>query len=319
MRYSKLPLLIIMMSTVVHAPAGTVEPERTPQEQKRLDNSLLASARAFPNDMRLLVARGADVHAVNCRGFSALHLAGCGGNVEGGMFLVEKGANIHVLADEGCSPLHCAAQGGSLELVQFLVKQGADVHELTVQGQSAVNCIIGGGRHDDQAKKVECSKIMQFLLQNGVAIAPKDDKAKIADVLLQSTEGISSEQFAALCDNPERLFTPGEYDQLTEAQKNNLLCCAALAGKDDLIVALLQKGVNVNEPSALSFGLSPRACAVIGNLQPQTFDILPTQGVYGDDERVYALAKRHGYHYGENKLMTLLRIASAAVLRLLAN
>ncbi len=316
MKYSGI-ILLTMMSAVFCVQAGVAEPQRSPQEQRRLNISLEAHARAYPlPDIESLVQQGADVHATGFRGFSALHMAGSGGNCAVGKYLVERESNIHALTDGGWSALHCAAQGGSLGLVQFLVERGADIYALTGKDQSVIYCVARGGRYDNQAKKKERSEIIQFLLQKGATIAPKDDKMRIVNVLLKATEDVSPEQFVALCDRPETLFTP-EHDQLNETQKNNLLRYAALAGKDGLVTALLANGIKVNESSVLS--LSPQACAVIGTLQPQTFDRIPEQGVYGEDERVYALAKKHGYHYGKNKLMTLFSIAIAAVIRLIAN
>ena len=313
MKYSGI-ILLTMMVAVFCVQAGVAEPQRDQQEQNRLNQKLIAKACGFGFlSIKDLVEQGADIHAVDSRGCSVLHAAARWGRLEVAEFLVERGANIHALADGGWSALHCAVERGNLEFVQFLVKSEANIHALTGKGQSVINCAARGGNFDSQDQKMECSKIMQFLAQQGATISPEDEKAKIADVLLKAIEGVSSDQFAALCEKPESLLIT-KYDKLNNAQKTNLLRCAALAGSDNLVNALLANGVTVDEECALS--LSPRACAVIGNLQPRTFDRIPTQGVYGDDERVYALAKRHEYHYGKNKLMTLLSIAIAAVLRM---
>lgn len=61
-------------------------------------------------DMQALVARGADLHAVDKDGFTPLHLAAMSGFTDKVRFLLEKGARFNTATKQGTLPLHLAAE-----------------------------------------------------------------------------------------------------------------------------------------------------------------------------------------------------------------
>jgi hypothetical protein len=89
--------------------------------------------------VKTLINEGTDVHAINVRGQTPLHLAAMTDNVDMVRMLVNGGADIDV-ADPGTNirPLHNAATNGCTNVCEFLLKHGADMDARTVKGDTAL-------------------------------------------------------------------------------------------------------------------------------------------------------------------------------------
>lgn len=77
--------------------------------------------------VRLLVAYGADVNAVDMTYSTPLHVASLSGVPEVVRILIEGGAEVNAQDETHLTPLHMASLFGDLETVQLLIKHGADV------------------------------------------------------------------------------------------------------------------------------------------------------------------------------------------------
>jgi len=77
-------------------------------------------------------------------GFTALHVAAQSGRSDITKLLLEKGADLHAVDETGQSPLHIASIYGSLEVVQVFVREGADVLHTDKEGRKASNVICAG-------------------------------------------------------------------------------------------------------------------------------------------------------------------------------
>ncbi|CAM9674474.1 unnamed protein product, partial [Hapterophycus canaliculatus] len=76
--------------------------------------------------VRMLLDAKADVHAVNARGRTALHLISASGNTAAVRLLLERGANpAPPCLHDGSTPLHCAAERGHYEIAEMLIRAGA--------------------------------------------------------------------------------------------------------------------------------------------------------------------------------------------------
>ena len=68
------------------------------------------------------------VDAADESGWSALHAASQGTSVEAVRLLLDRGADVHARTDIKATPLHIAAFNGRLEVVKLLCLRGADPH-----------------------------------------------------------------------------------------------------------------------------------------------------------------------------------------------
>ncbi|GAA5978232.1 hypothetical protein JCM11641_001143 [Rhodosporidiobolus odoratus] len=71
--------------------------------------------------LTLLLGAGADVHAVNNKGVTALHYAASKGHVNIGRLLISKGADINARDRANQLPLHRAATTGSIPFVHLIL------------------------------------------------------------------------------------------------------------------------------------------------------------------------------------------------------
>ena len=90
-------------------------------------------------DLRNLLAAGADVNSKDVSGSTALHKASANGELECLVILKEYNA-AYTANDGGNFPSHWAAQNGKLEALKFLVESYPEVHMLTKnrQGRSTL-------------------------------------------------------------------------------------------------------------------------------------------------------------------------------------
>lgn len=78
-----------------------------------------------------ILARGADIHARDSKGLTALHYAAKGGNTRIINLLLMAGCSVHGTGAEtsGTSPIMLASQKGQYSAVETLIDHGADVND----------------------------------------------------------------------------------------------------------------------------------------------------------------------------------------------
>lgn len=89
-------------------------------------------AEANIKEVELLLDNGANIHATNTDGLTALHQACIDNNSAMVEFLINRGANVSAADNEGWTPLHATASQGYTEIARILIANGADIR--------AVNC-----------------------------------------------------------------------------------------------------------------------------------------------------------------------------------
>lgn len=86
-------------------------------------------------EVKKLLAKGADINHQNVDGLTALHQACIDENYDLVNFLVDHGARLDIRDNEGWSALHAAASCGSVEIAQCLLDHGADVSAVNNEGE----------------------------------------------------------------------------------------------------------------------------------------------------------------------------------------
>ncbi|XP_065792432.1 protein phosphatase 1 regulatory subunit 12B isoform X3 [Muntiacus reevesi] len=96
---------------------------------------LAACSSGDTDEVRRLLARGADVDTANVDGLTALHQACIDENLDMVKFLVESGASVNQQDNEGWTPLHAAASCGYLNIAEYFINHGASVGIVNSEGE----------------------------------------------------------------------------------------------------------------------------------------------------------------------------------------
>lgn len=94
------------------------------------------------------MAAGADVHARNDRGQTALFMAGTSRHALAVAALVKLGADVNAQDHDGRTPLMAAAHGGCLETARAMLDAGADMHAKDQAGVTVLMHAVDHGRDD---------------------------------------------------------------------------------------------------------------------------------------------------------------------------
>jgi ankyrin repeat protein len=98
----------------------------------------------WPDYVQLLLTLGADVHAVNGIGETALHMAAEHGAVLSVQLLLDAGASVSATTTAtGVQPLHCAARKCKWQVCRLLIDRGANVNATSINsGISVTRCAL---------------------------------------------------------------------------------------------------------------------------------------------------------------------------------
>jgi ankyrin repeat protein len=108
----------------------------------------LAARGGSADDVRLLVAAGADMEAVAGNGRSAIHWASRQGHADVVKALARAGANCNQADTNGGTPLWAGSMNGHLRCVEVLLKTGADVNKAKDNGVTPLFIASNGGHCD---------------------------------------------------------------------------------------------------------------------------------------------------------------------------
>ncbi len=112
----------------------------TQEEQEELNEELLdAASDGNSEEVRLLIAQGANVNTVTNIGITPLHLAAENGHTEAVGVLIDKGAGVNAVDKYGKTPLHSAARKGHTETVKELIAKGANVNAVNKNGYTPLH------------------------------------------------------------------------------------------------------------------------------------------------------------------------------------
>jgi hypothetical protein len=132
------------------------------------DTPLLeACAIGHTDTVRMLVDKGADLHAKNRNGYTPLHEA-CGrGHIDTARLLVDKGADLHAKGGGGGgSAFWRACCRNHIDVARMLVDKGADLHEKDGAGRSLLSLLKthGGATGPGQLQATDTVRFLEEAL-----------------------------------------------------------------------------------------------------------------------------------------------------------
>ena len=117
---------------------------------------ILSSMHGYANQIRVLIAAGANVNQCRVDGMSALYMCTLKGGREVVETLIELGADVNHnrVTINNTTALICASTTNQVEIVDALIKAGADVNHIRADGVSAL--MLAG--------QEGCVKVVKLLL-----------------------------------------------------------------------------------------------------------------------------------------------------------
>lgn len=121
-----------------------------PAPDSREKNTLLhrAARAGSPELVRLLLARGEPVHAVNIHRETPLFAACASGSIPTAELLLQHGADINHPSEHHDTPLSIACQWGNLPLVKHLIAHRADIRTRNASGDTLLHQACCQGQTD---------------------------------------------------------------------------------------------------------------------------------------------------------------------------
>ena len=230
------------------------------------DSSLIEMARyQDAAAVRILLDDGADPHARQADGATALHWAVFRENIEMAASLIEAGADINAVNRLGASALFIAAKGGHAGLIEHLLKAGADPNIALPMGETPVMTAARSGSAEgvrhliDAGAEVNLSERSRG--QTALMWAASQGHVEVARMLVDA--GADLEARSAV--RPRLIYADaingGAFDQGVMEQLGGYspLLFAARNGRVEVADLLLDAGADIE--GAAGNGASPLVVA----------------------------------------------------------
>jgi ankyrin repeat protein len=225
------------------APAGAAERSPLVEAAKNSDRTAV----------RALIAKGADVNAVEPDGTTALHWASYRDDVESADAMLRAGAKVNSANDLGATPLWIASLNGSAAMVRRLLQAGANPNAALLLGETPVMVASRSGS----------TEVVEQLLAKGANVNARAARGQTALMwaVAQKHPGVVKVLLAGGADvhaksdvwsqvmavPPHGLL---EYNRAIPHGGDTALMFAARVGDLDSARLLVAAGANVNDADA---------------------------------------------------------------------
>ena len=173
------PFIVSPMAYVVDLPSGKIN----------LDSLLRLLEKGISvtlDEIKMMIAAGADLHATDEYGGTPLHLMAIAGNAEVVSALIIVGANVHARDNNGHTSLHEAAHSGSIESISILIKARANLNAKTKNGETPLFLAIQVGHIEVVSQLLKAGVNPNVQIKGGftpLSIAKKLGKSAIVKLL----------------------------------------------------------------------------------------------------------------------------------------
>lgn len=224
----------------------------TSAETKSNKKLITASENGQLDEVKSMVALGADVNGTRKNNITALHMASKNDYLPVVEYLVSQGANMEAMDKDGKTPLLYAIHTEKYEVVKYLVSNGADYNTRDKRGYSALAYIALQGNVEG----------VKFLTSKGAQLN--------LDSITATGEGIEADKFYA--SQVVSLITSKNPDLNKRFGKGEglpFVLQAAASGDIDIVKLLASKGADMNADFQGSTAL--HASSILGKLEVVKF------------------------------------------------
>lgn len=218
-------------STALHAAAGGSEVTRFWGDESDTEDFEISSlhisgfeaaSRRRKTIVQMLLEAGADVHARDVSGLTALHQSAFRGYVEVVELLLNFGADANSQDMCGTSALHQAAFKGHREVVQLLLDRGANVDAKDERGSTALHMGTAGcsGIREGFLFEDTWTALIQILLDRGADVNAEDASGMTA--LQAATVGGHQAAKRLLLDRGAQVEGKGKFSWFRPTPRKNL-------------------------------------------------------------------------------------------------
>lgn len=187
--------------------------------------------------LRWILTQDLAIQKQDARGLSPLHLAAFMGHENVARLLLEAGVLVDTTDEHQRTPLHIAAHQGYGALIQTLLQHGASPELKTTQGQTPLDIVRA--RHFSALRTL-------FPAHTATPPSPSQD---YVDTLLALRSAIQQKDTTTI---PSLLSTENINLRALDRYGLTLLHYASDVGDHQTIQALLQRGIDVNQPDTQS-------------------------------------------------------------------
>ena len=197
-----------------------------------------------------LLSLGADLESQDYEGLTPLHLAASCDKGSTLLVLLEKGANLQSKDKKGRTPLHKAASKGNVRAMRTLVRSGANLEAGDEDNHTPLHLAASYERKN--AVRLLLSLRANIEARNSSGETPLFRAIDNASTRLENLFRLLLENGASI--EARATGPPGWLNGCT------VLHAAAIAGNDNMVRMLLDRGLDVNATNAI--GLTPLGLAV---------------------------------------------------------
>jgi ankyrin repeat protein len=223
-----------------------------------------AAQRQDRRAVQALLAKKADVNAVQPDGATALHWAAYAEDAEMTAQLIRAGANVNVRNNYGVSPLALAAKNGNVAIISQLMKAGADpddkvnyvnsdetplMHAARAGRVDAVNLLLLAGAKVNARESWNGQTALHWAAAEGHAAVVEALIAGGADIRQPSNARTTPFMFAVRkgdMRSVQAFLAAGADVNEKRVDLATPLLVAVINGHEDLVDLLLEKGANPN-------------------------------------------------------------------------
>jgi len=191
------PFTVACMKGILEDVKMMIEHDPAEVNAKKYESTRLhtAACHGHTEVAKLLLRKGADIHATNKDGKTPLHIAAVEGQTKVAELLLREGANIHAKDKKRFTPLSWAAENGHTKVADLLLRAGAEVDVRDENTWTPLYRAANKG-HDEVA---------ELLLREGAKVnangwtplhsAAQNGHTKVADLLLREGANIHAKSY----------------------------------------------------------------------------------------------------------------------------